>query len=319
MYKVDEYSPEKNNLADQKHFWGVILTGNEGIKLQNMIEYDFGYSKPKLYNTFNGSKNLIRHTINRVSKIIDDDRILTVVNKEQSSYFENEINNRPERTIIVQPYSRGPEAGILLSVLKINQLDPDSVIAIIPSDHFIADETRFMEYVMESYKYVSDSPELLLMLSVKPQMPETLHGIFEQAQLLLKDNNKVVYNRRKFREIPDSTLPNSLLTNGFLLNTFVLIGKTSSLIKYFELTALELFQTFKPIHNTLGSNKENSIIKQTFKKIPREKFSKSVFDRIQKHLCVIEVLDVFWSDLSKELHLNQDKHKFNYAGNPDIN
>ena len=46
--------------------WSVILAGDEGKRTRPFIHEWLGYSKPKQYCTFVGSRSMLQHTLSKV-------------------------------------------------------------------------------------------------------------------------------------------------------------------------------------------------------------------------------------------------------------
>jgi mannose-1-phosphate guanylyltransferase len=309
----EKYEKNRGQISSisKKHLWGIILAGGEGNRLQHFIKKQYGYNRPKQYCTVTGTRSLIRHTLDRALKLIFPDQLLTVVNNHHAEFVAEEIGHQPLNTIIIQPCARETSAGILLPMLKIYHQDPASTVTVFPSDHFINEENRFMDYVMEANKFVEDYPDLIVMLGVQPNGIESGYGWIERGNSISYSGNKIIHHVRRFWEKPDLEKTDMLLYNGCLWNTFVMVGKSRTFIKHIEACVPEVFNAFKTIRSEIGSSIEKITIENMFRYIPEMNFSRSVLERIPEHLCVMEVSDVYWSDWGEEHRIINDIEKFN--------
>ena len=76
---------------------------------------------------------------------------------------------------------------ILYSALKIHNENPDGVMIIAPSDHWIDDEVEFLKNIQTSFDFCSDN-DALMTLGIKPSSPNTGYGYiqFENSQKEIK-------------------------------------------------------------------------------------------------------------------------------------
>ena len=182
-------------IVAKKHVWGIILAGGEGMRLQTYVEQIYGYARPKQYCALTGTRSLIRHTRDRVLRFIPPENLLTIANSNHSRYItEEEVENEIPGTIVIQPVPRETTAGILLPLLRVNKADPDAIVSIFPSDQFISQEALFMKYVEEANKFVISNPDLIVMLGIHPENPESGYGWIEPVNY---------YSFNSFPSIPD--------------------------------------------------------------------------------------------------------------------
>jgi len=72
---------------------------------------------------------------------------MVVLSDEHRPEIEQHLVHWPGEYVIVQPENRDTTAGILLPLVHIASRDPAATVAIFPSDHFIANEQRFIDCV----------------------------------------------------------------------------------------------------------------------------------------------------------------------------
>ena len=86
--------------------------------------------------------------------------------------MRKELCDRAPETVIIQPCNRETGAGILLPLLHIVHRDPEAIVALFPSDHFIREETRFMAAVATAVASLATHPRHLVLLGMAPEGPE---------------------------------------------------------------------------------------------------------------------------------------------------
>lgn len=297
-----ESSPGKN-----PHSFGVILAGGDGTRLKSLSERIYGYYRPKQFCALMGTKSLLRQTITRAQMLIPFDQIFTVVTKHHCNFYQEELVDLPLRTILVQPCPRGTSAAIVFALLKIYNIDPEAIVTIFPSDHFINDEEKFMKYVEEANSFSEMDPNVIVMLGIKPEEIETGYGWIEGGDLVNANN---IYYVNKFWEKPTAAQINQLLQYKIFLNTFVLVGKCSTFIENINKYIPEVINAFEPINRYLDSGFEKYIIESTYRTIPDLNFSEHVLQKMFKDLRVMEIPDVYWSDWGEESRVIRDVKRF---------
>ena len=295
----------------KKHTWGIVLAGGDGNRLKNLVKKQYGYNRPKQYCTFIGTRSLIKHTLCRVLTFIPHEHLFTVITKHHYQYAIEEIGDLLLNTTITQPCARETSAGILLPMLKINQIDPEAIVTIFPSDHFIKEENYFMEYVQEANLFVANNPDKIIMLGIQPDRTESGYGWIEPGSTVFYNGQKIFKYVKRFWEKPNPDNAEILLHKGCLWNTFVLVGRSSIFLKYMQDCIPEVFNAFEPIRLTIGTSKEKAVIEYMFKFVPAINFSKSVLEMIPQHLLVLEVSDIYWSDWGDENRIRNDLDKLN--------
>ncbi len=308
------YIRENTNVFSKsnKNLWGIVLAGGDGNRLKNFIEKIYGYYRPKQFCTIIGTRSLIRHTIDRAKMIIPTEKVLTIITKHHSKYVAEEIKDQPKETIVVQPYARETGAGVLLPIIKIFKSDRDSTIAILPSDHFIVEEEKFMQYVNEASFFIESNPDKIAMFGIKPDYVDSGFGWIEKS-ISITHEHLTINKVERFWEKPSKNKADELFMNGGLLNTFILVGKSRTFLQYAQEITPDLFDEFIPLLINKNKETENLLIEQIFQSVPLINFSSDFLTKICEHLCVIETKDIYWSDWGEEQRVISDLKKIEKA------
>lgn len=294
--------PEHRN-----HLWGIVLAGGEGKRLQSFIRSRFGSDRPKQYCSLFGGRSMLRHTIARAEQLIQSDRLMTVITHPHLAHAQEELHDRPPGTVIVQPSNRETAPGILLPLLHILHRDPKALVVLLPADHFIVEEARFMAHVSKAATFVATASACLVLLGVEPKAPESQYGWIETGEIFGRhDDGTEFYRVRRFREKPGPQVAQTLYLNGGLWNTMVIVGRAWWLLSLFKMLTPELFRLFDRFGFYLGSPQEAEAIAQIYAKLPAVDFSHTILTKYPSRLAVLQVKDVYWSDWGNPAQVRQD-------------
>lgn len=278
------------------HLWGIILAGGEGTRLQEFIRKKYETERPKQYSVIIGHRSMLRHTLDRIGKIIPNKNIRIVVARSHSNYLKGEISEKEKKRVLVAPENRESAASIYLALSHINFHDPNAVVAIFPSDHFIGEEKRFLNYVEQAVSFVEKYNYYAVLLGIKPTEPSVEYGWIEQSKKFLLHEGNRFYKVVRFYEKPEIKEAQKFFNNGSLWNSLVITARCDMLIRMYQKHFKTVYDAFKKSKLNYGTDREEQFIEDAFEKIPSKNFSKCILEAIPESLFVLRAEGILWSD-----------------------
>jgi mannose-1-phosphate guanylyltransferase len=156
-----------------------VLAGGEGVRLRPLVRELCGDERPKQFAKIVGSKSLLSHTLDRVALKIPPEQTVIVTCRAHGKYMAQEFPEAPRQRVLVQPEDRGTAAGIFFPAHWIDSQDPEAVVAVFPSDHFILEESAFMSHVANVAAYVQQESGRLVLFGATANEPDTEYGWIE--------------------------------------------------------------------------------------------------------------------------------------------
>src|SRR5437867_5772081 len=279
------------------HNWAIVLAGGEGRRLRPLVRRLFGDDRPKQYIQLLGPTSLLRQTLDRVARLIPAERTVVVSRAEHARYIARELGAGPAPRVLLQPEDRGTSAAVLFAAHMIRRWDPEATIAVLPSDHFIREEDRFLGHLAEVAAVVERHPQWMVLLGARPSTPEIEYGWIKPGAPLSETSDGLVCRVRGFLEKPGLETAQRCLSTGWLWNTFAFVTTLPTLLDVGRQFLPEVDARLKLINAFERSGDGVWAIRQAYALAPKSDFSRDVLVRCPPSLAVSLLPPLTWSDL----------------------
>ena len=93
---------------------------------------------------------------------------MVIANARHAPHLHRDLTSHPTHTLLLQPADCGTAAEILLPAHAIAGLQPDAVVAVSPSDHFVHDDPAFMSYLLALARFVERRLNRIVLVGARP-------------------------------------------------------------------------------------------------------------------------------------------------------
>ncbi len=236
-----------------KNYYAVIMAGGIGSRFWPVSTQDF----PKQFHDMLGTgQTLLQKTFSRLNKIIPSENIYILTNEMYLEITLKQLPEISEKQVVLEPAMRNTAPCILLSALKIKKENPNAVMLVAPSDHWIEDENAFAGDIKTCFD-AAEKNNILLTLGIEPSFPNTGYGYIESDKNDASEIKKV----KQFREKPDyETAKQFLAAGNFLWNAGIFIWSVKSIVASFENHLSEMNLLFSKGMAVLNTSEEKKFI-----------------------------------------------------------
>ncbi|KUO67802.1 MAG: mannose-1-phosphate guanylyltransferase [Lutibacter sp. BRH_c52] len=239
-----------------KNYYTVIMAGGVGSRFWPLSTEQF----PKQFHDMLGTgSTLIQKTVGRFEKIIPSENILIATNKKYENLVFEQLPKISPKQLVLEPAMRNTAPCILFSAFKIHHENPDGIMVIAPSDHWIEDELEFLKNIKTAFDFCTEN-DALLTLGIQPATPNTGYGYiqFENSENELK---KV----KKFTEKPNLEKAEQFLKSGdYLWNAGIFVWSVKSILKAFETHLPEMCNLFSKGESNYNTALETQFIETNY-------------------------------------------------------
>jgi mannose-1-phosphate guanylyltransferase/mannose-6-phosphate isomerase len=227
----------------------VILAGGSGTRFWPLSRE----TCPKQMLQVVGEDSLLRQTIKRINGLVPPENIwiVTTADKAQDMRFHLDAlgSQAKEIQFISEPTGKNTAPAIGLAAMMINHLFPESTMIVMPSDHAIPDQEKFIDDLKVAIEGAKQ--DNLVTFGIKPTKPETGYGYIKIDNSSKAKMNGLVKVER-FVEKPNLETAKAYLSNGmYFWNSGIFVWKTSTILSEIQKYLPSLYNALKQIERFL--------------------------------------------------------------------
>ncbi len=269
------------------NYYAILMAGGVGSRFWPVSTAEF----PKQFHDMLGTgETLIQKTFSRLTKIVPPENIFILTNEEYNDLVLEQLPEVAQRQVVTEPVMRNTAPCILYASLKIQKENPDAVMVVAPSDHWIEDEDAFIDNLKQSFEACSDS-NILMTLGIKPTFPNTGYG-YIQYDKGVEGIKKVA----QFKEKPNYETAKQFLKEGnYVWNAGIFIWSVTAIIEAFSKFQKEMTALFKKGSVVYNTEQENDFIAENYKLADNISIDYAILEKAENVYVLRAIFD--WNDL----------------------
>ncbi len=267
--------------------YAVILAGGVGSRF-----WPFSRElEPKQFMQLAGKKSLLQDSVARLRKIISPKNTYIVTNFAYLYEIEKQVKKFriPSENIILEPQGKNTAPAIGLCCRLIEKLDPEAIVIVMPSDHYIDKQINFLSDIKKAIACARQG--LLVTIGIKPKFPSTGYGY-------IKVGHKAgYYALERFLEKPDLKKASKYYKDkNYFWNSGIFIWSAKDFLKEVKTYLPKLYESLMLI-----DSKEN--IAKVWHKIKPVSVDYGIMEHSKK-IALIPA-NFYWTDLGSWDALNE--------------
>ena len=281
--------------------YSVIMAGGGGTRFWPMSRRKM----PKQFLNLTGKDTMVNETIDRIANNVPMENIYIVTNVSQAPLMQEVTTGRlSDGRILAEPAARNTAACIGYAAVEIQKKYGDSIMCVLPSDHYIKNTEAYSE-IMEFAMKLAEETDRLVTIGIKPTCPATGYGYIKYNKKVKEVGHTIgavsqkritAYPVSDFVEKPSLPTAKSYIDQGcYLWNSGMFVWKTSVILKYFEELLPDVYECLMEIEQAIGTDKEQEVIDRVYPTIPKISVDYGIMERAD-NVIMLEG-DFGWNDV----------------------
>ena len=273
------------------HTYAVIMAGGGGTRLWPISRKE----RPKQLLPLIGDDTLFQGTVQRLEGIFPPDRILVVTVAGQAQEMRQQAPQIPLETYLIEPAPRGTASVVGLAAAVLHRRDPQAVMAVLPSDHFIRNRDLF-DYLLRAAVEVAKT-DYLVTLGITPTYPSTAYGYIQQGTPVEGNFKYPTYNVIRFKEKPDDATAQQMLRfGGHSWNSGMFVWTTKRILSEFQSQMPSLSAALDKIVADLDTPQASATIQAVWPDLSIETIDYGIMEKAER-VAVLPAGGLGWSDV----------------------
>ncbi|WP_430967178.1 mannose-1-phosphate guanylyltransferase [Spongiimicrobium sp. 2-473A-2-J] len=273
-----------------KNYYAVLMAGGVGSRFWPVSTSSY----PKQFHDMLGTgETLIQKTFHRLNKFVPSENILILTNEKYNDLVLEQLPEVEQEQVVLEPAMRNTAPCILYASLKIQKKNPNAVMIVAPSDHWIEDEVAFASDVESCFDKCGQE-KVLCTLGITPTFPNTGFGYIECEKG--QEEKTGLRKVHQFREKPDYKTAKEFLKQGnFLWNAGIFIWGVGTIVDAFEQYQPQLHVLFQAGLGYYNTEDEQAFIKENYGRAENVSIDYAILERSKAIYVLPASFD--WNDL----------------------
>lgn len=269
------------------NLYALIMAGGKGTRFwPESVE-----KKPKQYLNLISERSLLEETLLRFDRFIVKEKRFVVTTREQEKLCKEASKGKINKSgIIFEPTGRNTGPCILMSMASLLQkgVNPEDVVAIVPSDHVILNKKGFHSTVKKAADFARKNQQIVT-IGITPHFPHTGFGYIQKGKLL----NEEAFKVSRFKEKPHYELATEYVKSGqYLWNAGMFVAPVRVFLEEFAEHAPEMYKHFDAL---MKAAKNPAQMKKVYQKLPSDSIDYAIMEKSNRIAVMPATFD--WNDL----------------------
>ncbi len=274
-----------------EHGYAVIMAGGGGTRLWPVSRR----ARPKQMLPLLEERSLFQATVERVTAVLPPEHIYVVTIAEQAAALRQQVPDIPPENFLLEPMPRGTASVIGLAAIALQQRDPEAVMYVLPSDHYIRNQDLFHMLLYVATDIANQG--YLVTLGITPTYPATAYGYIERGERLPQNFLYPVYRVRRFKEKPSVEKARQMLRQGnYDWNSGMFIWRADQILRAMAQHMPDLKTALDEIAAAWDTPQREDVVLQVWPQLKNETIDYGIMEHAGQ-VAVLPASGLEWSDV----------------------
>lgn len=294
----------------------TILCGGSGTRLWPLSRRFY----PKQFHALTGNLSLFQETVRRCCGATGADRVILLTNEDYRHLLTDQLDSIGvrDRTVILEPASRNTASAIALAALHLAETDPQTMMLVAPSDHFIQDDAAFHKTIRTAERVARS--DAVVTLGIEPTHPATGYGYIKSSET--EDRTGAgCFRVERFVEKPDAETAAAFLSDSsYYWNSGMFVFTAGVYLEELEKFQPDIMEACNKAWHEMADQYGFLSVGPSYKDAPALSIDYAIMEKTDKSIVVPHSGD--WSDIGSWTGLadtgRRDRHGNTVTGNVEL-
>ncbi|HEY3451280.1 MAG TPA: mannose-1-phosphate guanylyltransferase/mannose-6-phosphate isomerase [Myxococcales bacterium] len=292
-------------------FFAVVLAGGSGTRFWPLSRE----KTPKQLLPIAGDDTLLQQTVKRILPLIPREDVFVVTHPslfaDVSAQLSERFGESWDQNIVTEPEARNTAPALGLAALHLQRLAPDSCMVVLSTDHVIR-RGDLLPALLTKARDAAGRGHIVT-IGIRPAWAETAYGYIRAGAACPGEDATGARRVEAFVEKPDlQTAEGYLGHGGYYWNSGIFVWKTATLLEEIKKYAPKLHGALEEIRASLGTEREDQVIKDVFSRLEPISIDYAVMERTER--AAVIPAEIGWADVGSWAALEQVSQR-DSAGN----
>lgn len=273
------------------HYYAVIMAGGGGTRLWPLSRKD----RPKQMLSLFDERSLFQTSVQRLKGVFPPQQVLVVTVADQAIELMAQMPEIPPENFLIEPGPRGTASVVGLAAAALMSRDPQAVMAVLTSDHFIGDEELFRRLLNAAYLAAND--DYLVTLGIAPTFPSTGFGYIHLGEILASYQGTPIHQVLSFKEKPDVDQARRLLASGdYVWNSGMFFWRVDNILTEFKRQMPDLYSGLEAIQHAWASPQQQETVTGVWANLATQTIDYGIMEHAER-VVVVPAVGLNWNDV----------------------
>jgi mannose-1-phosphate guanylyltransferase len=273
------------------HVYAVIMAGGGGTRLWPISRKN----RPKQLLPLVEDRTLFQTTFERLNGLFLPEQVLVVTVEAQAKELQAQVPSIPLENYLIEPTPRGTASVVGFAAAVLKKRDPQAVMVILPSDHYIRNKDLF--HLLLHIAVDVAQKGYLVTLGITPTYPAIAYGYIQRGEIIPGQFPYPVYHVKRFKEKPTESQARKMIAHGdHSWNSGMFIWRVDRILEEFDRQMPDLKSALDKISDTWGTPNQEVTLRTIWPGLRVEMIDYGIMERA-KQVALLPAGGLEWSDV----------------------
>lgn len=273
-----------------KNLYALIMAGGGGTRLWPLSRK----GRPKQMLPLVEDRTMFQISVERLEPLLSPEQIYVITGRDQVEQLCGSAPQIPGANFLLEPFGQNNGPAVGLAMLHLRRLAPDGLIAVLASDHHIANKEKFRRVLAAAGELAAQG--YIVTLGISPTFPSTGYGYIERGETLVHIGEFETYQAARFIEKPDlDTALRFVADVRYSWNSGMFIFQIEQAMAEYARQQPQMYALLQEIDASIGTDRYQATLERVWPQMPKISIDYAIMEKAAR-MAVIPV-EMGWNDI----------------------